>query len=223
MRLLPILLVCSITIASVLPAQNSGAWTLTFADEFDGADLDLSRWSPHDPLRKPGEQAYTPEAVRLNGGQLHIISRGVISTFGTFAQTYGRFEIRCKITETRGLRPEFKLLPVPLGPLPEIGVLEVAGAAPADFSFFNRWGSEQTQRSYGDSIDGPDLSTGFHTIAVEWDTGKIVWSIDGKEKFRSSEGVPHQAMYLLLSLTMDRASTEPASFDIDYIRVYQRR
>ena len=212
--------------SSLLQAQNSSNWTLTFADEFNGADLDLSRWSPRDPLRRPDYPAHLTDALRLEGGQLRISSRGAISTAGTFAQTYGRFEIRCKVPAVRGLRPVFKLLPVPIGPLPEIDVFELTGGAPSNLSFANRWGSEQTERSFGDSIGGPDLSTGFYTIAVEWDPDGIVWYIDGKEKFRSIDGIPHVPMYLFLTMTVDRgaeaASEIPDSFDIDYIHIYRR-
>jgi beta-glucanase (GH16 family) len=126
------------------------------------------------------------------------------------------------------------LLPVPLGPLPEIELFEASGSAPSTVSFGNNWGTEQTRRSFGDSFPAPDLSASFHTIAVEWDPDKILWSIDGKDKFQSLDGIPRQSMFLALKLsvgggtgslaarTPDDSTPFPASFDIDYIRVYQR-
>jgi beta-glucanase (GH16 family) len=94
---------------------NDGKWVPAFVDEFNGTELDLTRWSTHDPwgrVRDRQLQAYVPEAVVVSGGQLHIVAKrtpvnpvpirydgkdreyvsGIISTFGTFAQTYGRFE-----------------------------------------------------------------------------------------------------------------------------------
>jgi beta-glucanase (GH16 family) len=239
-----------IFIAPLLVAQKPDAnWVLTFADEFNGKDLDLARWAPHDPfgqVRDRQLQAYSLEALEIAGGQLHIAATrhtvpvrydgkdreyvsGVISTFGIFAQTYGRFEVRCRIPRGKGLRPGFLLLPVPLGPLPEIEVFQSVGNSPSRVYFANRWGTEQTERSFGDSFNGPDLSVGFHTLAIEWDSDKIVWFIDGKEKFRSVDGVPHQPMYLLLDLAVggnlakspDSSTALPALFDIDYVRVYQ--
>src|SRR5579863_7170170 len=181
----------------LLSQQADVKWVQTFADEFNGKELDLARWTPHDPfghVRDRQLQAYAPEAVEVSGGQLHIVARrnsedgreytsGVISTFGTFSQTYGRFEIRCRVPAGRGLRPGFMLLPVPLGTLPAIDVFEAIGSTPSKLFFANHWGTEQTERSFGDSFTGPDLSTGFHTIAVEWDRERIVWFVDGKEKF----------------------------------------
>jgi beta-glucanase (GH16 family) len=222
------------------PAEKS-AWVLTFADEFDGGELDLAKWSPHEP----GGQARDahPEAITLSGGQLHVTARrankgyvqGIVTTFGTFAQRYGRFEIRCRVPAGRGLRAIVSLRPVPLATLPAINLLEASGATPTTISFANDWGSEQTRRSFGDSFPAPDLSAGFHTIAIEWDQDKILWSIDGKDKFQSVDGVPRQSMFLSLELavgggtgslaarTPDASTTFPASFDIDYIRVYQHK
>jgi len=230
-RTLSVLLISSLLLAQK-PGQYSpdlnNNWNLTFSDEFNASELDFSRWVLHDPLNKQRGrqfQSYVPEAVQLSNGQLHIVASrasgtesdgndrdylsGIISTFGTYAQTYGRFEIRCRVPVVRGLRPGFQLLPVPLGPLPKIDVFELSGNARSDVAFSNRWGTEQTERSYGDSVAGPDLSSG-----------------DGKEKFRSVDGIQHQPMYLLLYLAVDGKvgpPVVPASFDIDYVRVYQRR
>jgi hypothetical protein len=208
----------------LLGQKENGNWVLTFDDEFNGAELDLSRWTPHDP-REQQSKSFAPEAVAVSGGQLHIAVPGVVSTFGTFSQTYGRFEIRCRVRAGRGLRPRLLLLPVPPGPLPKIEVFETTGSSPSKVFFANRWGTEQTERSFGDSLIAPDLSIGFHTLSIEWDRDRITWFIDGKEKFKSVDGVPRQPMYLLLDLAVgrpDESTALPASFDIDYIRVYQR-
>jgi hypothetical protein len=211
------------SLSPLLLSQNeNGNWVLTFDDEFNGAELDLSRWVPHDP-RGQQSRSNAPGAGDVSGGQLHIPVAGAVSTFGLFSQTFGRFEIRCRIPAGRGLRPGFVLLPIPFGSLPGIDVFKTTGSSPSKISFANRWGTEQTERSFGDSFTGPDLSTAFHTISVEWDRDRIVWLIDGKEKFQSIDGVPRQPMYMLIDLAVASQLEAPASFDIDYIRVYQRK
>jgi hypothetical protein len=209
-RLSTILMLSGFLAAQKPPAAAN--WVLTFSDEFDGKDLNLARWSPHAPF------SHVPGVLDLSGGQLHL-KAGVVSTYGVFAQTYGRFEIRCRIPAGRGLRAAFQLMPVPQGDLPRIEVFQSTGNAPSKISFANRWGTEQTERSFFDSFAVPDLSVGLHTIAVEWERDHIMWTVDGKEKFQSADGVPHQQMYLQLDLTAKDAV--PASFDIDYVRVYQ--
>lgn len=62
-------------VSGSLAAQN---WVETFADDFNGTALDLAHWSPHDPFgvaRDRQLQAYVGDAVRVSGGQLHIVAR----------------------------------------------------------------------------------------------------------------------------------------------------
>jgi beta-glucanase (GH16 family) len=188
-----------------------GQQSPTFADEFNGPALDLARWVPHDPFSRAAGD------LSVSGGQLHLAPGGALSTFGIFAQKYGRFEIRARSTAAKGLHPRFRLMPIPLGLLPAIDVFETSGA-PTRVSFANRWGSEQTERSFGDSFTVADLSAGFHILAIEWERDHIAWFVDGKEKFRSIDGVPHQPMYLLIDLPGEREGG--LTFDIDYVHVY---
>jgi beta-glucanase (GH16 family) len=201
LRLWPLLFALTLSAALFAQKKPDPNWTLTFAEEFNGAALDLTRWVPHSPWGS----VQPPEVLKLSGGQLHIAGRGVISTFGLFAQTYGRFEIRCRTT-TSGAK--FMLLPIPLGTLPSIQIFETTSNK---LSVANRWGTEQTERSFGDSFSAAGLTTGFHTLAVEWESDHISWLLDDKEKFRSVDGIPHQPMYLLLDFTGD----------VDYIHVYK--
>jgi beta-glucanase (GH16 family) len=235
--------------AYVLQAQALPGWDLTFSEDFNGKVLELPKWSPHDPSghERNGEaQAYDPSAVDVADGFLRITARhdaarydnvtreyisGIVTTLGSFAQMYGRFEIRCRIAAGRGLDSRFWLLPVPKGELPSIDVIDALGQETAKALFGNRWGDEQTERSYGGSWPGPDFSKDFHVFAMEWDKDQIRWFVDGKERFRSTDGVPHQPMYLAVNLAVggltakwpDSSTPFPAKFEIDYVRVYKRR
>ena len=224
-----------------LPAQKTGT-EVTFAEEFDGTALDLTRWSPHAPSggRLAGELALAaPDAILVSGGQAHITARrqagdlpfvsGVITTRGTFSQQYGRFEIRFRVPEGRGLEARFQLLPVSLKTLPSIDVVDVLGAEPGIARFENRWGDDRTERAFGDTWAGPTFDVGFHTITLEWSAERLVWLVDGKKRFESMEGVPQEPMFLSLSLEVGSRRAKvpgtevkfPAAFDIDSIRVYR--
>jgi len=181
------------------PAAAADGWLLTFADEFDARELDLSKWIPHDP----GAKTPTPETVSLSDGLLHI--PGTISTFGLFAQMYGRFEMRFR----GATGSELILQPVPSGILPRIEIFRMTAADAVALG--NWWGSEQTERSYSDTFGVSGLSRGFHTVVLEWTRERIAWSIDGKKTFESGDGVPHQPMYLVIRGVPD----------VDYVRVYQ--
>ncbi len=216
-------------------------WTLKFAEECDGTGLNFAKWSPHPPgkLIPGGVQTWVPNAVEISGGECHILARktaagytsGILTTFDTFAQTYGRFEIRFRIPAGRGLEPLFQLLPVPTGDTPSIDVMNAVGSEPSKALFANHWGDARADRDYTGSYQVADLSTGFHIVTVEWNEDEIAWSVDGVDRFHSYDGVPHQPLYLAVSLGVgtvkagepDSQTKFPASLDIDYIRVFARR
>ena len=190
------LLVAFLLIPLLLPAQKR----FTFSDEFNGTELDLFKWVPHDPWAS----ARTPDPPAVTGGELHLKAGQTVTTFGLFSQVYGRFEIRFRVPAANGNKALFRLLPVPLGPLPAIDVFSSAGP---ELFFGNHWGTEQTERTFGDSFPAP--APALHMVAIVWDRAKITWSIDGKDKLHSTDGVPQQPMFLLLE----------GPLDVDYIHV----
>ncbi len=185
-----------------------------------------------------GTQTWVPEAIEVSGGHAHISARrtrtgytsGMVTTYDTFAQTHGRFEIRFRIPAGRGLEPLFQLLPVPKGDTPSITVMNAIGSEPSKALFANRWGDARADRDYTGSYQVADLSAGFHIVAVEWTVDEITWIVDGVDRFHSFDGVPQQPMYLAVSLGVgteksgepDAQTKFPAVLDIDYIRVYAR-
>lgn len=238
-------------LAAFIPASRAASddWLMTFDDEFNGSDIDFLHWTPHDPSgqeRHRELEAYLPSNVRFGDGSAHLIARreqahydghlriftsGTMTTVGLFAQTYGRFEIRCRAARGAGLESSFSLQPVPDGDIPSIEVVDIIGADPSVAHFSNHWGDEMTERSYDGSYAIGKPADDFHEFAIEWDERKIAWFIDGKERFRSIAGIPRQPMYLALRLAVGgqvagRVPEEtalPASFDIDYIRVYKHK
>lgn len=242
-------------VAMLTPVQPTGAekpgWVLTFADEFDGEALDLTKWNPCDPWgreRNNELQAYVPDAFEVKDGVLKIKAQkrraeysgkmreytsGMMSTYQKFTQKFGWFEIRCRIPKGKGLWPAFWLLPDPLGWPPEIDVLETIGHQPNRAYFTHHWRDENRRhQSHGGHHDNGDLSADFHTYAAEWSPEAIVWYFDGKEVFRSTRSVPKELpMYMLANLAVggnwpgspNEETPFPSSFDIDYIRVYSRK
>jgi beta-glucanase (GH16 family) len=242
----PIVLISAFGTAAS-PADSP--WLITFDDEFTRGDIDFNHWTPHDPTGEEKHrelQAYLPANVTFSDGAAHLIAKrekanydghlriftsGTMTTLGLFAQTYGRFEVRCRFPQGQGIDAKFSLMPVPSGDVPSIDVIEVLGGDPNRALFANRWGDEMTERSYAGSYALPKSSDGFHNFAMEWDAASITWFIDGKERFRSMEGIPRQPLYLSLNLAVGgeiakRPAEEtqfPASFDIDFVRVYKHR
>jgi len=246
---LAIFLSGSVAHAESIAAMEARGWKLTFHDEFAGSGLDTGKWNRH--YRHPRIynhelQAYRPDAFSVADGVLQIAARrqrgtqnhitqeyvsGAMTTFGRFSQEFGYFEIRCRIPKGRGFWPAFWLMPNKKWP-PEIDVFENIGHEPSKLYFTHHWSDGQGRtRSDEHSYQGPDFSQDFHTIAIDWNAGGIVWYVDGVERARSSEQTPRGKFYVLVNLAVggdwpgppDRETRFPGIFEVDYVRVYKKR
>lgn len=127
-----------------IPKSTGGYWKCSFADDFDGASLNRSKWIP----QQTDESGYTSgltacfvddsKNVSVSEGTLKLTAReesapftctnpngdfetrytsGMVSTHGIFSQTYGRFEARLKISpaQVKGLQTSFWLWPTDAG------------------------------------------------------------------------------------------------------------
>ncbi|MBO9524019.1 MAG: family 16 glycosylhydrolase [Nocardioidaceae bacterium] len=115
-------------------------WVCTYDDEFDGTTLDRRYWVPQrssaaklatGTSTQPSCFTDSPDTIAVRdgdlvlsalaldtpvscgGGQASLVS-GMVSHLGTFAQTYGRFEVRAKVPSWsgKGLQETFWLWPV---------------------------------------------------------------------------------------------------------------
>lgn len=163
---------------------------------------------------------------------------GVLTSRNGYSQQYGRFEVRAKMPAGRGLWPAFWLLPTfkqwPQGiaVLPEIDVMEFLGHEPN--TYHTTVHSNQTGKleSFPSDQNGlPDLTTDFHTYTVVWTEKTIEWFFDGRrvKQHRTPDDL-HVPMHFLLNLAVggkwagapDRQTQFPASFLIDYVKIYKR-
>ncbi len=221
-------------------------WTLVFHDEFDGTKLDTSKWEDqywHGRTHGNQElQYYAPDGYEVRDGLLilkgekrsmngHPYTSGMVTSFKSFSQQYGYFEIRARFPKGKGYWPAFWLLPADRKWPPEIDVLEILGHEPDKVYFTNHWrDAEGKHKSKGGSYKGPDFSKDFHTFAASWTEKEIIYYVDGVEQFRSDQGVPHEPFYVIANLAIggdwpgnpDETTLFPGLMEIDYIRVYKR-
>jgi beta-glucanase (GH16 family) len=237
--------------AVVDPAKKG--YVLTFSDEFDRAGLDKKKWidSYPDGARTHGpmeQQFYDTKSssvkdsiltlkadkagkseLRRNEGKPY--TSGMITSFGKFAQQYGWFEIRAKLPKGKGVWPAFWLLPASKAWPPEIDVVELVGHDPLKVHMTVHWknadGSIDKSNKW---FEAGDFSLDFHTFAVEWTPKEIVWYVDGIERHRTTEHIPHEPFYILANLAIgnggwpqapDATTAFPVVMQIDYIRAYR--
>jgi beta-glucanase (GH16 family) len=168
-------------------------------------------------------------------------------TRGLHSWRYGRFEMRGRIDTRPGLWPAFWTLGVS-GSWPhnrEIDIMEyynglllanVAWGGPKRFAPI--WADSRRPIA---GFGGQAWSREFHVWRMDWDERAIVLSIDDQRlnevalaRTINQDGTGtnpfHHPQYLLLNLAIggtqggDPAKTAfPARFEVDYVRVYQRR
>jgi len=153
---------------------------------------------------------------------------GMITTFHSFSQTYGYFEIRAELPAGQGTWPAFWLLPADQTWPPEIDVFEMLGKDPTTIYTTAHTGPNNTSIGHATSV--PNTSTGFHTYGVDWEPDFITWYFDGQQIFQTATPADmiNRPMYLLANLSLgggwpgpvDSTTPFPAQFQIDYIRAY---
>jgi beta-glucanase (GH16 family) len=171
--------------------------------------------------------APTPEALKsyVNG---YAYTSGMITSFHSFSQTYGYFEMKAKLPSGQGLWPAFWLLPTDLSWPPEIDIMEVIGSVPNQLvtsAHYDSGGHQMDSKST--NLDG--MTTGFHTYGVDWQKDKIIWYFDGAKIHEvATPGGMDKPMYMLANLAVggewpgspDGTTSFPATLQIDYIRAY---
>lgn len=194
--------------ADAAPDTSVAGYTLTWSDEFNGAD-----GSPPDPAKWTydvggsgwGNQEleyYTSALANSHqqGGHLVITatpdgasalqcSYGAcaytsarLKTEGLFAQQYGRFEARAQMPFGQGLWPAIWMLGANIGAVgwPACGEIDFLETIGTDIS--NNHGSLHAP-SYDPTATYPlpgaqKYSDAFHTFAVEWDPGEVRFYVD---------------------------------------------
>lgn len=230
----------------VLMPDHFSTSQLAFSDEFATNSLDASKWSTEFPWGRDrssvGElQYYAPDAFTFEDGALQITATenpagnshrydsGLISSHSSFDLEYGRFEMRGMLPQGQGLWPAFWLLPVNGSWPPEIDIFESLGHD-SDTVYMNvHWEDDGQHGQKQGELSGPDFSSGYHTFTVDWTPNTLTWYVDGVQQHQVINRSPVGPMYVIANLAVggdwpgspDASTAFPASFDIDYIRVYQ--
>ena len=155
---------------------------------------------------------------------------GAITTYKSFSQLYGYFEIRAQLPSGAGLWPAFWLMPTNFKPGPELDMFEVLGDQPS--VLYSSVHSANPQQALLQGFNVADTSTAFHTYGVDWEPQQTTYYVDGQvigtAATPADMNVP---MYMILNLAVGgtgswpgapTAQTSfPASLKIDYVHAYQ--
>ncbi|MER6693536.1 glycoside hydrolase family 16 protein [Streptomyces minutiscleroticus] len=253
------------------PRRSADGWRLTWSDEFSGAEgkaPDPEKWV-HDLGGEPqwgnkewqyytdrtanaatdgdGHLVITARRERLAGmegcryGSCDITSAR-LTTKGTFAQSYGRFEARIRVPEAGETLPAFWMMgdnddTTAWPGNGEIDVMEVVGGEPGTV-YGTVHGPGYGDEGVGGSrtlAEGGHYADAFHTYGVEWTRDRVTWTVDGtayhsytREREGGRRWVFDHDFYLLLDLAVGGVWPGPVTEDtalpvrmlVDWVRVY---
>jgi len=172
-------------------------------------------------------------------GRRHHFSSGMVSTGPASYQgtaglsfTHGYVEMRARVPAGSGLWPSFWMLPTDFESKPEIDIMQVLGDSPTKLHVhLHTVDTTGVVKSYGSGSTESDLSQDWHVYGLLWTNDALVWYLDGTEVWRYGGGdIPNEPMYLVANLTVggdyagppDPATAFPATFEIDFIRIWQQ-
>lgn len=188
---------------------------------------ELQWYQPDEVLIENGMARLRAQQRQMNGLEY---TSGMIASHDKFTFLYGYAEARLRVPAGQGLWPAFWMMAQDRVWPPEIDILEILGDTPQIAHMTLHYGVKNVNHDTSGSYwKGPDFSGDFHTFAVHWQPEGIIWYIDGVERFRVTENLPNKPMYLILNLAVggrwpgapDTTTRFPATFDIDYVRVWQ--
>ncbi|NQT85239.1 glycoside hydrolase family 16 protein [bacterium] len=243
MKKFRILLLSLVAVSTALAAD---APEPIWRDEFDGPVLDATKWGYRGlGPRKGGVNV--KEAITLDGkGHLVITTTqvgdkyhtGIIGTQGKFERAYGYYECRVKLQKSIGHWSAFWLQSPKLGKV--LNDTKASGTEIDIFEYLRRYtnrmhhnlhwdGYGKAHKSTGKRTDIPGLGESWHTVGLEWTQDEYIFTVDGKETWRTKEAVSGIPQYIILSLEVgpwagDIAKAKlPDSVAFDYVRVYAKR
>ena len=227
------------------PAPAGKQWKLTWHDEFDGQQLDETKWNRlGDWKRRDG--FWVKEDAYLNGkGSLVLRTRkdgnrytcGAVNTAGKFEHAFGYYVARCKLPKQEGHWPAFWLMTPGVNTIgnegrdgTEIDIIEVPWRDGRLTSNLHWDGYGKNHKSTGTKFSRPGIMEGWHTFGLLWLPTEYVFYVDGQETWRSSAGgVSQVPEYVKLTEEIGtwggkiQNASLPDYCEVDYVRVYEAK
>ncbi len=225
-----------------LPQPPPGkVWKLVWHDEFDGTELDRTKWEIPEGPRRDGY--WTAKAVALDG-KGHLVIKtfqqdgkfydACIRTRGKFEHTFGYYVARIRLQRQPGHWSAFWLYNASVNKVgdegrdgTEIDIMEKPWLDERVQHALHWDGYGRQHRSAGKVSKVPGVMDGFHTFSLWWKPDEYIFYVDGKETWRTNAGgVCQVPLYIKLSDEVGkwagdiRQAKLPDEFLVDYVRVY---
>ncbi len=226
-------------------------YALTFKDDFDGTDLDDSKWERCPEWHRQDMDNYWDDRMSDLDGKGHLIIgieqednkyiSGAVRSRDRFEQAYGYYEIRTTLNTVPGYWTAFWLMNDCVADETEggrngteIDIYESAFYENSKIQHTIHWdGYGSAHRSEGKEVYADVYDGEYHTFGLLWTDKEYVFYIDGKETWRSdaakAQGTCEMPLYIKISAetgswTRTRSVTAKLSdfISVDYVKVYQK-
>ncbi len=227
-----------------IPSPVPSAWRLVFSEDFNGSNLDTSKWSAawdgitgiYGPVNSSETACYDSSNLSFPGdGSLHLrliskeeTCKGAVRPYaGALIHSNTKFQFSYGLYEVRAYLPA--ATPATIANWPaiwsdgqhwpkdgEIDTMEGLGGK-ACFNF------HYSRRSAAPVCPAGDF-TGWHTFASDWEPGSITYFYDGVQVGQITTRITAAPEYLILNYTQGSwggPTSVPAEMQIDYVRVWQ--
>ncbi|MGD0104567.1 MAG: glycoside hydrolase family 16 protein, partial [Rhodopila sp.] len=160
------------------------------------------------------------------GGQSYV--SGMLTTYPSFPQEYGYFEINAEMSSAPGTMSAFWLLPTSGAWPPEIDIAEVLANDPTMLVTTAHTSTLSSQEQGLTTVS--NMTTGFNTYAVDWEANTITWYFNGQQVYQiATPADMHQPMYIVVDTAAGTSNSwegaptsgsETGAMQINYIHVY---
>ena len=185
-------------------AAQDDDYELVWSDEFDGTELDTSKWECQIGNGSGGwgnneKEYYRAENAVVEDGFLTIAAKeesyngydytsARIRTMNKGDWKYGKFEMRAKLPQGQGIWPAFWMMPTDnvyggWAASGEIDIMEYLGhdtnTVYGTIHYGGSWPNNASSGTYY-SISEGGFNDDFHVYTLIWEEGQIQWLVDGE-------------------------------------------
>ena len=209
-------------------AEPPPGYQLAWSDEFDGAQLDATKWMHWLPGKRR-DATNVPEAVNVADGKLTITTyteegkhfTGMISTKGLYESAHGYWEARIDFDDSPGMWSAFWSQTPTIGnPIddPAKAGMEIDFAEHRSHDHQGKgiamtvnhtlhWnGYGPKHKGSGKATPNLDLGNGFHIYACEWTDKEYRFFVDGKLTWTVTEPISRRPQFIILSSEAESAA-----------------
>lgn len=201
-------------------------YVLTFEDDFNGTELDLTKWERCPEWQRQDLNNYWDNDMSYLDGNGNLIlameydkytdryNSGAVRTKGIFEQQYGYFEIRCTVNTVPGYWTAFWLMSESVSSEEnggvdgtEIDIYESAYYSQSMIQHTLNWdGYGEAHKAEGQKVLANVYDGDYHTFSLLWTEDEYVFYIDGVETWRTdaaaAEGTSKVPAYLKITSEM---------------------